>query len=218
MTDYYVLDDGNPVLIVKSDYRGTKVTGVERYEDNDWQYDYAKEAMAEVEGLDLAQVTRLFGRYAGYMPTEDYSRRVAKRATDDADLRVEGEITKIDKAQQNVFGWAYVMQRADGTEVIDKSGDFLDEVEELEKTAYDYVLSSRASDADHTNVKGGTMVESIVFTPEKIEKMGLPEGSVPLGWWVGYHIEDKATWERVEKKELVMFSVHGSGTRTKVAP
>lgn len=134
------------------------------------------------------------------------------------DLTADGEIVKTDPEQQIVFGWAYVTHDQQGNVNIDKSGDFIDAVEEIEKSAYDFVLNSRASDADHTNVKGGTLVESIVFTPEKIEKMGLPEGSVPLGWWLGFKIEDTATWERVKKGELTAFSIHGQGTRTKVAP
>lgn len=134
------------------------------------------------------------------------------------DLMASGEIAKTDKAQQIVFGWAYVTHDTEGQVNIDKSGDFIDTVEEIEKSAYDFVLNSRSSDADHTNVKGGTLVESIVFTPEKIEKMGLPVGSVPYGWWLGFKIEDDATWARVEKGELRAFSIHGSGTRTKVDP
>lgn len=135
-----------------------------------------------------------------------------------AALTATGLISKVDKAKQNVFGWAYVVMDKDGEVVIDKSGDFIDDVEEIEKAAYDYVLRSRQSDADHTNVKSGEMIESIVFTPEKIEKMGIPAGVVPLGWWVGYHIDDKKTWERVEKGELRSFSIHGRGTRQKVEP
>lgn len=159
---------------------------------------------------------------------EEYekARRNAERVkqedlfTDDdvVSLVADGEIIKTDPERQIVFGWAYVVKDAQGEQVVDKSGDFVDEVEEIEKSAYDYVLRSRASDADHTNVQGGSMVESIVFTPEKIEKMGLPPNSIPLGWWVGYKIEDARTWERVKKGELRSFSIHGQGTRTKVSP
>lgn len=143
-------------------------------------------------------------------------RRILKE--DEVDLRVPGEIVKTDPAKQHVFGWAYVTHDKAGDLNIDKSGDFADDIEEIEKAAYDYVLSSRAGDADHTNVKGAEMIESLVFTPEKIEKMGLPAGSIPLGWWVGFHVQDEGTWKRVEKGELTSFSVHGSGVRTKVAP
>jgi hypothetical protein len=128
-----------------------------------------------------------------------------------------GEIVKTDPAKQNVFGWAYVAISKDGQINYDHSGDFVDDLEELEGTAYDFVLKSRASDADHSNVQGGTLIESIVFTPEKIEKMGLPVGSVPLGWWIGFHLDDAGTWDRVEKGELTSFSVHGKGIRTPVA-
>lgn len=132
-------------------------------------------------------------------------------------LGESSDISKIDEDKRLVYGWAYITHDPSGQVNIDKSGDFVDDVEEIEKAAYDFVLHSRNADADHTNVKGGTLVESIVFTPEKIAKMGLPEGVMPLGWWVGFKIEDDATWDRVKKGELKAFSVHGKGVRQKVA-
>ena len=138
------------------------------------------------------------------------------RASDD-DVVGAGEIVKMDAAQQNVFGWAYVTHNENGEVNIDKSGDFVDDPQEIEKGAYDYVLHSRKGDADHTNIQGGTMIESMVFTPEKIEKMGLPAGVLPTGWWLGFHVDDKATWDRVENGELKAFSVHGKGVRKAVS-
>lgn len=139
----------------------------------------------------------------------DDTRRVERRET-----QVYGEVLKIDPDKRLVYGWAYVTHDTAGQVNIDKSGDFVDDVEEIEKAAHHFVMESRAADADHTNIKGGTLVESIVFTPEKIEKMGLPEGVLPYGWWVGFKIEDDATWDRVKKGELTAFSVHGKGVRT----
>lgn len=127
-----------------------------------------------------------------------------------------GDIVKVDPDKRLVFGWAYVTHDPAGRLNIDKSGDFADDIEEIEKSAYDFVLRSRAGDAEHTNVKGSDMVESIVFTPEKIEKMGLPQDAVPLGWWVGFKVHDEHTWERVKKGELKSFSIHGKGVRSKV--
>lgn len=132
------------------------------------------------------------------------------------ELSADGEIAKMDKKQQIVFGWAYVTHDTEGNVNVDKSGDFIDAVEEIEKSAYDYVLSSRKGDADHTNVQSGRLVESIVFTPDKIEKMGIPPGTVPLGWWLGYKVDDPEVWKRVEKGELRAFSIHGKGTRKSV--
>ena len=127
-----------------------------------------------------------------------------------------GVIQKTDDDQRIVFGWAYVTHRKDGLLNVDKSGEFVDGIEEIEKAAYDFVLRSRQGDADHSTTVTSEMVESIVFTPEKIEKMGLPAGSVPLGWWVGFKIADEPTWQRVKKGELRAFSIGGRGTRKAV--
>lgn len=230
--DYYVVDGDTPLVKLQADASGA-ITAVEKAEPDspEWAYESALEFYQEGSLGTVSQVTRYFGRGAESMTAENYAtRRVTKRDTGDdladliaeneeaVDLRADGEILKTDPEQQIVFGWAYVAIDKSGEVNVDKSGDFIDQIEEIEKSAYDYVLRSRQSDADHTNVKGGEMVESIVFTPDKIEKMGIPEGVVPLGWWVGYKIEDAATWERVKKGELKAFSIHGSGTRTKVAP
>ena len=56
-------------------------------------------------------------------------------------------------------------------------------------------------------------MESILFTPEKIEKMGMPAGSVPLGWWTGWKITDPGVWEKIKKGEYRMFSIRGEGDR-----
>jgi len=53
-----------------------------------------------------------------------------------------------------------------------------------------------------------------MVTPEKLQKMGLPEGSLPIGWWVGYKISDQDVWEGVKKGKYTQFSVHGKGRRT----
>jgi hypothetical protein len=132
------------------------------------------------------------------------------------EIEAHGEIAKADKAQKNVFGWAYVTHDVNGEVVIDKSGEFVDDYAEIEKAAYNFVLKSRAGDADHTNVQSSTMIESMVFTPEKIEKMGIPKGVLPSGWWVGFHVEDEKLWESVDRGERVAFSVHGTGVKKEV--
>lgn len=131
-------------------------------------------------------------------------------------IEAHGEISKIDEDRQLVFGWAYVTHDKDGQVSVDKSGEFVDDYEEIEKAAYDFVVKSRAGDADHTNIKGSEMVESMVFTPEKIEKMGIPQGTIPTGWWVGFKVEDADLWKSVKEGKRLAFSVHGKGTRKEV--
>lgn len=130
------------------------------------------------------------------------------------DYEFIGEIAKMDEEKQQVFGWAYVTHDKDGKLVIDKSGEFVDAPDELEKTAYSFVLKSRAGDLDHTNLQSATMIESMVFTPEKIAKMGIPPGVLPTAWWIGFHVPEKDDWEQVKKRKA--FSVHGRGVKKAV--
>lgn len=43
--------------------------------------------------------------------------------------------------------------------------------------------------------------------------MGIPEGIVPEGWWVGFQITDRDTWQKVKSGVYQMFSVDGRGQR-----
>jgi len=124
------------------------------------------------------------------------------------------EIAKVDDERQMVFGWAYKTAQPDGSVIIDKQGDFVDDSWELEAAAYDFVLNSGQGDVMHLEVPVSKMVESVVFTPEKVEKMGLPAGSMPTAWWVGFHVPDAEDWQAVRK--LREFSIGGSGVRESV--
>jgi hypothetical protein len=222
MGTYYVLDGETTVLQVTAKDDERKVVESVSKADVDWAVEAANDLMDGQE-MTVSQITRFFGRGAQYMTESDWQgrakRRVAKREEEapvveedaEVELSADGAISKTDEERQMIFGWAYVTHDTEGNVNVDKSGDFIDAVEEIEKSAYDFVLNSRAGDFDHTNLKSAEMVESMVFTPEKIEKMGLPAGSVPLGWWIGFHFADKADWEIAKTKKA--FSIHGKGTR-----
>lgn len=133
------------------------------------------------------------------------------------DFTIETEISKIEPERRQFFGWASIT-KMDGIPVIDHQGDFL-EIDELEKAAYDYVLNSRAGGEMHQRVgkraprQVATLIESFVVTPEKVAKLGLPEGSLPLGWWTGYKVHDDAAWDGVKKGKYTALSIHGVGKR-----
>jgi hypothetical protein len=135
-------------------------------------------------------------------------------------LTIAGTISKVDEDQRQVFGWASVTE-VNGRPVIDRQNDMIDTYE-IEKAAYEYVLNSRVGGEMHERVKKdapkqvGTLIESMVLTPEKIAKMGLPEDT-PRGWWIGFQIAkdergDKA-WDLVKKGKYTSFSIHGLGKR-----
>lgn len=124
-----------------------------------------------------------------------------------------GEIEKSDTDKQLVFGWCSVAKKKDGTVVVDKQGDVLEDIDQMEKVAYDFVLHSRDGGEMHIRKGVSTLVESFVSTPEKWTAMGIPEGTLPVGWWVGFHVKDTEVWKGVKSGKYKMFSVHGSGLR-----
>ena len=126
-------------------------------------------------------------------------------------------ILKVDEDKRVAFGWAYKSEHADGTVIVDNQGDFIDDPEELEAAAYNFTLQYRDAGDMHVRKSGvGSLVESVVFTPDKAEKMGIPEGSVPTGWWLGFYVEDDDVWGKVKKGEYGGFSIGGSGDREKI--
>lgn len=133
------------------------------------------------------------------------------------DIKKIFEIVRKDEDQQLVFGWASIAKTADGQTLVDYQGDVIDP-EELEKSAYDFVLNSRATGEEHNPDKRGKgrMIESMVFTKEKQRALGIPEGILPEGWYVGFHIDDPDTWDKVKKGSYLMFSIEGTGERVPI--
>ena len=126
-------------------------------------------------------------------------------------------ITKIDDDKRLVFGWASISITAEGEQLEDLQHDLIDP-EDLEEAAYEFVLNFRDTGELHNpNLrKKGKLVESCVFTVEKQKAMGIPEGTLPIGWWIGFKIEDDAAWEKVKSGRYKMFSIEGKANRVPV--
>ena len=127
-----------------------------------------------------------------------------------------GTFSKFDEDKHLAFGWASVVSKG-GVPVIDKQGDYIS-IDDLETAAYTYVVKSRVGGDNHqrtgpTAFKASDMVESIVFTDDKVEKMGLPD-DFPRGWWVGFKVHDENVWSEVRKGNRTGFSIHGKGIRS----
>ena len=126
-------------------------------------------------------------------------------------------IFKTDSDKRLVFGWASISITVNGEQLEDRQKDIIDP-EDLEEAAYEYVLNFRDTGEEHnpTMRKKGKLVESCVLTAEKQKAMGIPEGAVPVGWWIGFKIEDDAAWERVKNGQYRMFSIEGKANREPV--
>lgn len=129
----------------------------------------------------------------------------------------EFTIMKSDEDKRLVFGWGSVAINATGEQLVDYQGDMIDP-EVMEEAAYEYVLNFRDTGEEHipSMRKKGKLVESVVFTREKQAAMGIPEGILPVGWWVGFKIHDDHAWELVKSGRYRMFSIEGRAERIPV--
>ena len=46
--------------------------------------------------------------------------------------------------------------------------------------------------------------------------MGIPEGTLPVGWWIGFQVTDADVWEKVKDGTYSMFSIEGEAERVEV--
>jgi len=126
------------------------------------------------------------------------------------------EVVKVDSDKREVYGWAQVA-KINGEPVADRQGD-ITTIEEIEKAAHDFVKNSRTGGVMHKRTEDGKpvhvadVIESMVYTEDKIKALGMPEDT-PEGWWIGVKVHDDDTWEKVKDGTLGMFSVHGRGRR-----
>ena len=51
---------------------------------------------------------------------------------------------------------------------------------------------------------------------KKMEAMGIPEGTLPTGWWIGFQVTDADVWEKVKDGTYSMFSIEGEAKRVEV--
>ena len=126
-------------------------------------------------------------------------------------------ILKTDDDKRLIFGWANVAIKKNGEQVVDHQNDMMDPGD-LEEAVYEYVLNFRDGGEEHIpNLrKKARMVESCMFTKEKMQAMGIPEGVVPEGWWIGFYVDDDDAWEKVKNGTYQMFSIEGQGIREEV--
>lgn len=134
----------------------------------------------------------------------------------DNSIKGKFKIHKSNDEKMLAFGWANVAITAKGEQVTDYQQDIV-EIEELEAAAYEFVQFYREGGEMHERGDCAVLIESIVFTKEKMLAMGIPEGTVPEGWWIGFKVTDEEVWEKVKSGEYPMFSIEGEAIREEVA-
>lgn len=144
----------------------------------------------------------------------DYITKSANTHLNEAEsiLKSRFKVMKSDDEKMLAFGWASVSMRVDGELIEDWQKDIV-EPEELENAAYEFVLLYREGGEMHERGGAAVLIESVVFTKEKMQAMGIPDGTLPIGWWIGFKVLDKDVWEKVKDGTYLMFSIEGEAER-----
>jgi len=125
-------------------------------------------------------------------------------------------ILKTDDDQRLVFGVASLAVTSDGKTYTDLQDDQI-EPAVLEKAFYEMVAEGHGGgDVNHDRIDVSTLVECFVATPDKLNALlksvgytGEPIAFKGSAAWVGYRVNDEATWRRVKAGELKAFSIEG---------
>ncbi len=124
------------------------------------------------------------------------------------------QVVANDAPRRLVTAWAYQTVLKDGTRVVDHSGEFIESAD-LETAALEFMRASREASDDHGPDQAGEVLESLVFTKEKLEALGVA-GKLPEGWLVTVRL-DPETFGKVESGERLMLSIEGKAQRLEVS-
>ena len=147
-----------------------------------------------------------------YETTEGYE---SIPVDDSVYLSVGFDVYKAKDDQQLVSGWANVALDKNGDAPLDWQDDVI-APETLEKAAIQFMLDYRGSGEMHKGNSKGTVVESIVLTKEKQQAIGIPDGTVPEGWFITAKVHDPEVFAKVKDGTYKMFSIQGTAKRIKL--
>lgn len=125
-------------------------------------------------------------------------------------MKLTGKVVKRDDDKFLVFGFASV------ADVEDSQGDVIS-IEELEKGAYKFMLRGGMGAEMHEVYGVADVVESIVFTKEKLKLLGLAEDALPPAWWIGMKVCDAEVWQKIKNGDYKSFSIGGRAIREAIA-
>jgi len=138
-----------------------------------------------------------------------------KQETSRSVLKGKFTIQKSEDDKRLAFGWANVSVTENGEQIEDWQEDMIDP-EDLEKAAYNFVELYREGGEMHERGGCAVLIESVVFTEEKMKAMGIEGGTLPIGWWIGFKVTDDDVWKKVKSGEYPMFSIEGEAERVDV--
>jgi hypothetical protein len=174
------------------------------------------------------------GKAYTYNPNDEASRKEAKRKAiiqgvaieggsvegmigkEREDINIEFVVKDYNDEDNCIFGWAYVAKDEHGNQMYDHSGEFVDDIHDLEIASYVFNLAFRESGFYHVGKAKGYLIEGMAFTREKMKKMGIPEGTLPEGIWAGFFFPDDEDYALIKEMENPMFSIQGTAIKEEV--
>lgn len=141
---------------------------------------------------------------AGYEKKDGKWTKVDK-TTETKDLKIVAKTLNSDK--RLVWAWASVAT-VKGQPLVDYHGDIV-EIDELQRAAHEYMVKSRDAKYNHSGRVRGTVVESMVFTKELQDALGIDLEKE--GWLVCMFIQDDILWEKIKSGEVAELSIGGAG-------
>ena len=145
----------------------------------------------------------------------DYINHIREEPDASEVLKGRFKIQKSEEEKMQAFGWASVALEETGEQLKDWQGDMIDP-EELEQAAYQFVRLYREGGEMHERGGVAVLIESVVFTEEKMQAIGIPAGTLPVGWWIGFQVTDADVWEKIKDGTYSMFSIEGTAERIEV--
>ena len=145
----------------------------------------------------------------------DYIHNIREEPNEAEVLKGRFKVQKSEDDKMQAFGWANISLDEAGNQIEDWQGDMIDP-EELEQAAYQFVRFYREGGEMHERGGVAVLIESVVFTEEKMAAIGIPKGTLPVGWWIGFQVTDPDVWDKVKDGTYSMFSIEGTAERVEV--
>lgn len=134
------------------------------------------------------------------------------------------QVVKFDEARNEIFGIGSISLNVDGHLVNDLQDEQI-EPGDLEDAVYKFNLDFRETGEMHKGEAKGRLIESMLITPEKIDKLlgdRLPaelvaavQKALGVRWWLGFKVEPD-TFAKVKSGQYSMFSIQGSAEKVPV--
>lgn len=133
----------------------------------------------------------------------------------DIKMQLDFDVKKSNDDKMLVSGWANVAVNANGSLPLDWDNDVI-MPDVLETAAINFMKDYRGSGVAHKGVSQGVVVESIVFTKEKQDILGIPPGCVPQGWFITVKVDNAEVFKAVKAGKYKMFSIQGKAKKVTV--